>query len=168
MNMKNVLSFQNCSLSVGLYFYVLFHLKKTLIFRCELLYSGGGIRFWSSGLHLSVKSHQGHGLIIPGDLKLVLPTPCKLFRQQPGTSAKTSHVLGHAATWRYCSSRTEEYIDRLCCKSSAHLKSKLCPQGIATQMKCPLSCINQYLLRSLFWWQVKVSRQKGFFWLAWD
>lgn len=44
MNMKNVLSFQNCSLSVGLYFYVLFHLKKSLIFRCELLYNVGGHR----------------------------------------------------------------------------------------------------------------------------
>ena len=116
-----------------------------------------GIRFWSSGLHLPVKSHQGHGLIIPGDLKLVPSTPCKLFREQPGTSARTSlpvasHVLGHAASWRYCSWHTEEYIDRFCCKSSGHLKSKLCPSEYYNSDKCPLSCINQYLLRSLFWW----------------
>lgn len=101
-----------------------------------------GTRFCNSSLHLSVNSRQGHGLAIPGNLKLLPSTPCKFFREQPGTSARTSlpvvsHVLGHAASWRCCFWHSEEYIDKFCSKSSGHLKFKLCPQSAAIQINVP-------------------------------
>lgn len=118
------------------------------------------IRFWSSFLSLSATSHQGHGLITSAELKLVPSTPWKLFREQPATSSWTSltvvsHVLGFETPWTYCSWHTEECTDRFFWKSSDHMKSKLCPQNIAVQTNTPfisLSWINQYLLRSVFWW----------------
>lgn len=111
-----------------------------------------GVRFWSSGLHLSVKSHHGLDLIIPGDLKLTPTAPCKLFREQPGTSASGVQCLGPCSIL--------ETLLLTCWRIHWQvLFQKLWPPeiqiislGYCNSDKCLLSCINQYLLRSLFWW----------------
>lgn len=139
-----------------------------------------------------MKSHQGQGLI--SDLKLMPFPPCKLFREQLGTSARTSlpvmsNVLGHAASWH-----TEEYVYRFCHRSFRRLKSKLCLQSFATQINVPFSFaltstslgpfsdekddafsgemdiayFEQESFRIQLIQEVRVSRQNGFFRLTWD
>lgn len=115
-NVKSVLSLHNCSLSLVLYSTFYFTWKNSNGQMWTFIH-WEDIRFWSSFLSLSATSHQGHGLITPAELKLVPSAPCKLFREQPGTSSWTSltvvsHILGFETPWTYCSWHTEECTDR--------------------------------------------------------
>lgn len=143
----------------GAIFYISFHLKKLWWSDVNLCTLGGHqvLEF----IPVPVCNEPSKpGLITPSDQKLVPSTPCKLFREQPGTSSRTSltvvcHVLDLETPWTYCSWYTEEYTDSFCCKSSVHMKSKLCSQNVPVQINVPfisISCIKQYLIRSLFWW----------------
>lgn len=153
--MGKVFYFEQLLFVFGAVFYISFHLKKLRWSDVNFCTLGGRqvLEFIPS---LSAMSHQGPGLVTPADLKLVPCTPWKLFREQPGTSlAVVSQVLDLETPWTYCSWHTEEYTDSFCCKSSDHMKSKRCPQNISVQINVPfisISCIKQYLLRSLFWW----------------
>lgn len=106
-----------------------------------------------------MKGHQGHGLKIPSDLKLVLSVPLNSFesnlKPQPGSQWLQTPKVSHShmqhprdSSWHLY---TEEYIDYFWLQ-------KFWPPEIQTMFnlvtilwECLLSWLSQYLLRSPFW-----------------
>lgn len=158
INVKSVLF---CTTSLCLWCYILHFssLEKILMVRCEFYTLGGHqvLELIPVPICKEPSKTRSQNLSWPktgpiSSLPALQRATWDLF-QDPSDSGVPSPDLG--TPWTYCSWHTEECTDSFCCKSSDHIKSKLCPQNIAVQINSPfisLSCIKQNLLRSLFWW----------------
>lgn len=164
----NVKSILFCTTSLCLWCYILhfISIEKTLMVRCEFYTLRGhqvleftpvpickeSPRTWSYN-----PSWPKTGPISP--LPSLERATWDLF-QDLSDSGVPSPDLG--TPWTYCSWHSEECMDSFSCKSSDHMKSKLCPQNIAVQINAPfisLSCIKQNLLRFLFWWNGQMEQE---------
>lgn len=156
MNVKSVVSFHNRSLCLVLYFSALFHLKKPLLFRCEVYTMGGHqiLEFKPAPICEEASRTWSHNSRWPktGPIHSLQTLQRATWNVFQDVSASGVPCLGPCIILEillltHWGIHWQALLQKLWPLEIQIISSEYCNSD-----KLPLSCINQYLLRSLFWW----------------